>query len=598
MPYLYIHVGHMKTGSSWIQSCFRYNRDVLLKNGIEYVNGNDAKVTDPCTITSGNFANLLSSEETFDDILNNCTLNSKSSLLFSSELIFFDLNSKVTEQFIVNIAKKYGFAKIEILLFIRNPISLAVSQWQQSIKRGGEFNTDISNIKEKELSLLTEDFFGVADILKYFEKNKDVRITVINYSRNKNRLVEIVTSWLKLPSNSIAPPPFSRINRSMTISELKMQQILNKILGKSGNLLSDPLCERLPDIEPSQIYLPKDVQEFIWQKVLPSIKSINSRIPDSQHYECDILETEPVPEIYTFTNDQIKVITESLGGEIKRLKEENAKKGEELMLNNKLLEQIFSSKSWNVTKPLRYISSFFKNKSLIIFNNGQNLKSINTKVVYTIILGDYDTLKEPEIVNPDFDYICFTDQKDIKSEVWQFKYVKCNKKINLKRNAAKFITIPFKYLKDYKLSVLVGGQTSIHCDIGNFVEKVLPENKSIAIMVHPKRDYVYEEAKVVVELEKDNFVIINKQMQRYRDYGYPEHSGLISSGIMVRRHNDRSMIKHCKLWYKEIKRYSQRDQLSFNFIMWKYRLIEPAYFSPLVRVSDFKIHSHNFLQKF
>ncbi|MEI6697065.1 MAG: glycosyltransferase domain-containing protein [Bacteroidota bacterium] len=222
----------------------------------------------------------------------------------------------------------------------------------------------------------------------------------------------------------------------------------------------------------------------------------------------------------------------------------------------------------------------------------------NKKVIYTIIFGEYDYLKEPEFISPDFDYICFTDIPDLKSEIWKIKLIKLKNKTNLKRCAAALITNPFKYLAKYDLSVLVGGQISIHCDISEFIRTVLPLYKSIAIMHHPVRDCIYEEAEAVLELKKEFQCVVNKQMDKYRRLRYPEHNGLVSSGIVVRRHNDKKLKKHCKLWHQEIKKHSQRDQLSFNFVLWKYKLIDPAYFSRNFRTKDFIVHLHNFVQRF
>ena len=219
-------------------------------------------------------------------------------------------------------------------------------------------------------------------------------------------------------------------------------------------------------------------------------------------------------------------------------------------------------------------------------------------MIYTIILGDYDDLKEPQFIDHKFDYLCFTNRDDLVSPTWQIRKVKCNKRDTLKRCAAKITVFPFKILKEYSLSIFVNGQISIHCDIEKFLEKYLPEGKSLAIMRHPKRDCIYEEAKVVLEYKKDKPEIVGKQMLRYKKNGFPEHAGLISGGIIVRSHTDKKVIKHCKLWLREIKKYSQRDQLSFDYVLWRYKLIEPSFFPPEVRVSDFVVHPHNYNQTF
>jgi hypothetical protein len=222
----------------------------------------------------------------------------------------------------------------------------------------------------------------------------------------------------------------------------------------------------------------------------------------------------------------------------------------------------------------------------------------NKNVVYTILIGEYDDLKEPQIACPDFDYICLTDRDDLTSPTWRFIKVKCDRNKPPKRCAASLITYPFGYLKDYELSVLVSGKMTICCDISDFVKKTLPADKSIAVMMNPKSDCIYIAAQNVLRAKKDKPDIVNRQMEKYRKAGYPEHNGLVSTGVMIRRHNDKNLRKHCRLWLREIKRHSQRDQLSFNYILWKYRLIDPVYFSSEVRNREFIIHPHNYRQQF
>jgi len=154
----------------------------------------------------------------------------------------------------------------------------------------------------------------------------------------------------------------------------------------------------------------------------------------------------------------------------------------------------------------------------------------NKNVVYTIIIGNYDDLKEPEIVSPDFDYVCLTDRDDLTSPTWKF------------------------------------------------IKVIAAQN--------------------VIRAKKDNPEIVNKQMEKYHREGYPEHNGLLSSQVLIRRRNDKNLRKHCRLWLREINRHSQRDQLSFNYTLWKYRLIDPVWFSHEVREKEFRLYPHKFRQQF
>ncbi|MFO7614550.1 MAG: class I SAM-dependent methyltransferase [Bacteroidales bacterium] len=222
----------------------------------------------------------------------------------------------------------------------------------------------------------------------------------------------------------------------------------------------------------------------------------------------------------------------------------------------------------------------------------------NKNVIYTVILGDYDHLKEPESKAVGWDYICFTDRSDLKSNIWTIVRVKCPPGLNHKRCNGYFKTIPFRYLQEYDLSLLIDGSVSIHCDLNDFIEKSLPPGLSMATLKNPHRDCIYEAAEKVKELKKDLPVIVDKQMQKYRNDGFPEHFGLVWAALIIRRHNDKNLRRHSLLWLKEIISHSQRDQLSFNYILWKYRLIDPVLLEPEILHSDFKIHPHNYRQIF
>ena len=50
-------------------------------------------------------------------------------------------------------------------------------------------------------------------------------------------------------------------------------------------------------------------------------------------------------------------------------------------------------------------------------------------VVYTAIFGDYDDLYEPMVKPDNVDYVCFTDSKTLKSDVWDVRYSLPCKKI-------------------------------------------------------------------------------------------------------------------------------------------------------------------------
>ena len=71
---------------------------------------------------------------------------------------------------------------------------------------------------------------------------------------------------------------------------------------------------------------------------------------------------------------------------------------------------------------------------------------------------------------------------------------------------------------------------------------------------------------------KDNPELIEKQMKKYAGEGYPPKNGLIVSGVMMRRHNEDDVKKTMEKWWEELKYGSKRDQLSFDYSVYKTKL--------------------------
>lgn len=194
-------------------------------------------------------------------------------------------------------------------------------------------------------------------------------------------------------------------------------------------------------------------------------------------------------------------------------------------------------------------------------------------VVYTSIFGGYDDLQNPPNIK-NVDYVCFTDY-NINSNFW--KIIKCPIKHRDPNLCAKeYKILPHKYLKKYDYSVWVDGNISIVGNIQELIECYLIDH-DIAFFNHQNttgdsRNCIYSESEAVSKLKKDNPDIVHKQISKYKKEGYPKNNGLICGGVIIRKHLSPEIIKSMEDWWIEIKSYSKRDQLSFNYIAWKNKL--------------------------
>jgi hypothetical protein len=201
--------------------------------------------------------------------------------------------------------------------------------------------------------------------------------------------------------------------------------------------------------------------------------------------------------------------------------------------------------------------------------------------IYTSIFGGYDDLIDDQYQMDGVDYICFTD-RDLESETW--KVIKSTPIYNdPNRNAKKYKILPHRYLKDYDYSIWIDGNIKVISDI-----RALCNGDSYKVYDHmqvfDKRNCIYDEAQAILNFGKinsertpergiknwkDNPKLIVDQMNRYISDGYPKNNGLATNPIIVRNHNDSDVIAVMEDWWSEIKYNSKRDQLSFNYIVWK-----------------------------
>jgi hypothetical protein len=201
--------------------------------------------------------------------------------------------------------------------------------------------------------------------------------------------------------------------------------------------------------------------------------------------------------------------------------------------------------------------------------------------IYTSIFGGYDDLIDDQYQMDGVDYICFTD-RDLESETW--KVIKSTPIYNdPNRNAKKYKILPHRYLKDYDYSIWIDGNIKVISDI-----RALCNGDSYKVYDHmqvfDKRNCIYDEAQAILNFGKinsertpergiknwkDNPKLIVDQMNRYISEGYPKNNGLATNPIIVRNHNDSDTIAVMEDWWSEIKYNSKRDQLSFNYIVWK-----------------------------
>lgn len=162
-------------------------------------------------------------------------------------------------------------------------------------------------------------------------------------------------------------------------------------------------------------------------------------------------------------------------------------------------------------------------------------------VPYTAITGGKDAPRE--------DITCFTGPGKFVKPVMEAKIYK---------------VLSHQYVfADY--SIWMDGNIHLLIEPKRLVEEWLGDEYGLAVWKHFGRDCIYDEQRELdvwyPELHDETFA----QVEKYRNEGYPEHNGLAECNVIVRKHNDK-VKRFNEMWWSEICRHSQRDQLSFPYV--------------------------------
>jgi len=94
------------------------------------------------------------------------------------------------------------------------------------------------------------------------------------------------------------------------------------------------------------------------------------------------------------------------------------------------------------------------------------------------------------------------------------------------------------------------------------------------LFAHHKRKCIYDEAKKVIVLKKENPQKIEKQISKYREKGYPKNNGLFETCVFMYNLKAEEILD---AWWAELKITTVRDQLSLPYILQNfpsYKIIE------------------------
>lgn len=197
------------------------------------------------------------------------------------------------------------------------------------------------------------------------------------------------------------------------------------------------------------------------------------------------------------------------------------------------------------------------------------------KAVYTALTGGYDALEQHKYVDPEYDYICFSNDFGDKEKVGIWTIRKIDYPSDDKQLQSRYPKLqPHQVLPEYDISLYVDANVIILTPyLFNRIDELIAQGVKLAGVKHQFRDCLYEEAyRVWIGGVDKNIEAIRKQLSFYKHDGFPRHFGMYEANVIFRQHNDAQIIKQCDEWWRLRLNYSKRDQLGYSYTLWKYQI--------------------------
>lgn len=227
MKTLYLHCGAHKTGSSFLQTLFSRNREFLQKSGIHYPVSNAEYDMQMGNISPGNGKDLSSNlrEKGLSEVLNILRNGVKEaenrechSLLYSAESLFHTFVKDEKVERIYEAAQSAGFTSVKALVYLRDPVSHALSTYKHRAKRGDH----------PDFRLWVRSKYETMDLLQALNRYYNqfpVEWSCRLYRPDSEFMAQSsFGDWLKTTVPPI--PADDRVNRSLSLNEIRLLQIL------------------------------------------------------------------------------------------------------------------------------------------------------------------------------------------------------------------------------------------------------------------------------------------------------------------------------------------------------------------------------------
>jgi len=171
--------------------------------------------------------------------------------------------------------------------------------------------------------------------------------------------------------------------------------------------------------------------------------------------------------------------------------------------------------------------------------------------------------EQPAAAFSNAEFICFTDQANLKSDTWQIRVIQPEVFGDTHRSSRVVKISAYREFGEDAKTLYIDNTVILQCDPEPIVDQWLKMH-SIAMMKHSNRESVLAEFDACMAYKLDDQTKLKEQLKIYRSQIPSVLTRQPFWGGLIARRNDAAADKFSHEWMTHVLRYSRRDQLSVN----------------------------------
>lgn len=205
--------------------------------------------------------------------------------------------------------------------------------------------------------------------------------------------------------------------------------------------------------------------------------------------------------------------------------------------------------------------------------------------IYTCIIGAYDDLQQPIVLDAGFDFICFVgygEKHPARDGAWEIRELPLSAVSGVATLDARWAKMhPHELLPDYDCCVWIDGNIALlDGSLYQAARDKAASDVQFSGVPHPDRDCTYAEARKCFDMKYLTAWGLLRVWAFLTLHGLPRHAGLMESNLVFRRHLDPAVVAFDEKWWGYVRDLSKRDQLSLmptlrkSGLSWDDRLLD------------------------